>query len=236
MPAKPGEEILQEYTKRFWQNSKFWLGVVLLLIIAVFALVYKKTVMNTSMTPAELKAAVEFFDISSQWKVNEKVNDEDFQGIILVPEVSFRMRNVSKRDLSYVFLLGVFRFMDTGKVIGEGYRMALRQAVAPGRGQREDHPERRLRLPGHLGGGLRKIQAGLAQFPLRGVRQVAQFRVRPAEDLLHQPPDRRAWILRSRSAKPAYFSSAAILSLSSSPRSWLAAIFPWRLMTKVEGM
>ncbi len=127
-----GEEILEEYTRRFWQNSKFWLWVVLLLIIAVFGLVYKTSVLNTSVTPAELKAAVELFDISSQWKVNEKVNDEDFQGIILVPEVSFRVRNVSQRDLSYVFLLGVFRFMDTGKVIGEGYRMALRRALPPG--------------------------------------------------------------------------------------------------------
>lgn len=127
-----GEEILEEYRKPFWQNSKFWLWAVLLLILAVFALVYKKTVMNTAMTQGELQAALEFFDISSQWKVTEKVNDEDFQGIILAPEVSFRLRNVSKGDLSYVFLLGVFRFMDTGKVIGEGYRMALRQPLPPG--------------------------------------------------------------------------------------------------------
>jgi hypothetical protein len=136
-PAAPaaepqGEEILQEYQKRFWQNSKFWLGVASLLILAVFALVYKTTVMDTAMTPAEMKAAVELFDISSQWTVNEKVNEEDFKGIILVPEVSFRIRNVSKKDLSYVFLLGVFRFMDSGKVIGEGYRMVLRRALPPG--------------------------------------------------------------------------------------------------------
>jgi hypothetical protein len=130
-PARGGE-ILEEYRKPFWQNSKFWLAVVSLAILAVFVLVYKKTVMNTAMTPAELKAAVELFDISSQWKVNEKVNDEDFQGIVLVPEVSFRVRNVSEKDLSYVFLLGVFRFMDSGKVIGEGYRMTLRRALPPG--------------------------------------------------------------------------------------------------------
>ncbi len=130
-PAQ-GEEILEEYRKPFWQNSKFWLAVASLLILAVFAIVYKKAVLNTAMTPAELKAAVKLFDISSQWKVTESVNDEDFKGIILAPEVSFRIRNVSKRDLSYVFLLGVFRFMDTGKVIGEGYRMTLHQALPPG--------------------------------------------------------------------------------------------------------
>ena len=130
--APQGEEILDEYIKPWWQNSKIWLGVAVLAIAAVFAVVYKKTVVNTSITPAELKAAVVLFDISSQWKVTEKVSDEDFQGIILAPEVSFRIRNVSKKDLSYVFLLGVFRFMDTGKVIGEGYRMTLRQGLPPG--------------------------------------------------------------------------------------------------------
>jgi hypothetical protein len=132
-PVGPqGEEILEEYQKRFWQNSKFWLGVVSLLIFAVFALVYKKTVIDTAISPAELKAALELFDVSSQWKVNEKLSEEDFQGIVLVPEVSFRIRNVSKKSLSYVFLLGVFRFMDSGKVIGEGYQMTLHRPLPPG--------------------------------------------------------------------------------------------------------
>lgn len=126
-----GEEILQEFQKKFWQNSKFWLAVASLLILVVFALLYKTTVVNTAMSSAELKSALELFDISSQWVVNEKVNEEDFKGIILVPEVSFRIRNVGKKDLSYVFLLGVFRFMDSGKVIGEGYQMVLRRALPP---------------------------------------------------------------------------------------------------------
>jgi hypothetical protein len=124
-------EIFQEYYQSFWRNSKFWLGVVLVFIFLVFAFIYKKTVIDTSINPRELKAALEFFDISSQWVVNEKINDGDFNGIILVPEVSFRIRNVGKKDLSYVFLLGVFRFMDNGKFIGEGYRMALRRSLPP---------------------------------------------------------------------------------------------------------
>ena len=130
--GEQGEEILDEYQKKFWQNSKFWLGAVMLLVFAVFAVVYKKTVLDTAMTASELSAAMELFDISSQWKVTERVSDEDFKGIILAPEVSFRIRNVSRKDLSYVFLLGVFRFMDSGKVIGEGYRMTLRRPLPPG--------------------------------------------------------------------------------------------------------
>lgn len=131
-PQAQGEEILEEYWRPIWQNSKFWLGVATLLILAVFALVYMKTVVRTAITAAELKAALAPFEISSQWKVTERVNDEDFQGVVLAPEVTFRLRNVSRRDLRYVFLLGVFRFMDTGKVIGEGYRMVLRKPLPPG--------------------------------------------------------------------------------------------------------
>jgi hypothetical protein len=136
-PAPPagqagGEEILEAYRKRFWQRSKFWLGVVMLLALAVLAFVYKKVVLDTAITPDELKGAVAFFDISSQWRVTEKVDDSDFHGVILAPEVSFRLRNASQKNLSYVFLLGVFRFMDNGKVIGEGYRMTLRTPLPPG--------------------------------------------------------------------------------------------------------
>jgi len=103
----------------------------LVFIFLVFAFIYKKTVVDTTINPKQLKASLEFFDISSRWVVNEKIAEEDFSGIILVPEVSFRIRNVGKKDLSYVFLLGVFRFMDNGKFIGEGYRMTLRKPLPP---------------------------------------------------------------------------------------------------------
>jgi hypothetical protein len=129
--AQKNQEILQEYYQSFWHNSKFWLGVVLLLILLIFAFIYKKTVLDTAMNPRQLKASLEFFEISSQWVVNDKINEEDFKGIILVPEISFRIRNVGKKDLSYVFLLGVFRFLDNGKFIGEGYQMTLRRALPP---------------------------------------------------------------------------------------------------------
>lgn len=131
--TQENQKILQDYTRSFWNNSKFWLGVVLLLILIVFAFIYKKTVLDTTIYPRQLKAALEFFDISSQWVVNDKINEEDFKGIILVPEISFRIRNVGQKNLSYVFLLGVFRFMDNGKFIGEGYQMVLRRALSPGK-------------------------------------------------------------------------------------------------------
>jgi len=129
----PGQdpEILKDYVKSFWQNSKFWMWLVLLIIFLLFAYVFKKAVMDTSLDPQQLKSALEFFDISSQWVVNENVHEVDFNGIVLVPEVSFRIRNIGEKDLSYVYLLGVFRFMDNGKFIGEGYRLVLKRPLPP---------------------------------------------------------------------------------------------------------
>ena len=95
--AAPDEEILQEYTQSFWHNSKFWLWIALAVIFLLFAFVYKKTVVDTTLKPQELKSSLEFFDISSQWVVRDKIIEEDFSGVILVPEVSFRIRNIGKK-------------------------------------------------------------------------------------------------------------------------------------------
>ena len=127
------EILFEEYRKKFWQRSKFWLGIVLCGIFIVFALVFKRTIVDTSMTAEELKSSLDLFDISSRWVVKEKIVEPGFQGVILVPEVSFRIRNAGTRQLSYVFLLGVFRFLDNGRTIGEGYRMTLHKPLPPGR-------------------------------------------------------------------------------------------------------
>lgn len=126
------EILFEEYQKKFWQRSKFWLGISLVVVLALFVLVFKRTIIDTSMTADKLKSSIELVDISSQWLVKEKIVEPDFKGVILVPEVSFRIRNVGSRKLSFVFLLGVFRFLDNGRTIGEGYQMALRQPLRPG--------------------------------------------------------------------------------------------------------
>lgn len=126
------EILFEEYQKNFWQRSKFWLGISLTVIFALFALVFKLTIVDTSMTADKLKSSLELFDISSQWVVKERIVEPDFKGVILVPEISFRIRNVGSRKLSFVFLLGVFRFLDNGRSIGEGYQMTLREPLPPG--------------------------------------------------------------------------------------------------------
>ena len=131
MAAEEKEIVLQEYfePKRF--GSKFWLSVSLIIITIGFILFYKFGIIDQSITGEELKSSIEFFDINSQWIVKQRIDTDDFKGVILVPQISFRVRNIGKQELKNVFLLGVFSFLDTGKTIGEGYKMIMKEPLPP---------------------------------------------------------------------------------------------------------
>lgn len=126
------ESFLDDYitTKRF--GSKFWVKIVVFLFIVLFVFIFKTTVLDNKVEPEDLRSSIKIFDINSHWIVKEKVNETDFKGIVLVPEISFRIKNIGDKDLQYVLMVGVFRFMYASKPIGEGYRMLFNEPFAPG--------------------------------------------------------------------------------------------------------
>jgi len=132
MSDEKKEVILESFIKSKRFGSKFWMYLIVLSLFVLIILLFKIKVVDKSMTADELKSSVEIFNISSQWIVKEEINDDDFKGIILVPEITFRVRNIGKVDLRYVFFLGVFRFLDTGKNMGEGYKMGIKKSIKPG--------------------------------------------------------------------------------------------------------
>lgn len=126
------EVILEEFIKPRRFGSKFWMYLIVFSLFVLIILLFKTNIIDKSITADELKSSVEFFNISSQWIVKEKINENDFKGIILVPEITFRVRNIGKINLKYVFFLGVFRFLDTGKTMGEGYKLGIKKSLQPG--------------------------------------------------------------------------------------------------------
>lgn len=123
---------LDPWLRRRWKGPRLWIGLFMLVAFALLYWIYNQRVVKASFSEEELKAAVEFFSISSTWTVKEKMDTEDFQGVIVVPRISFRVRNQGERDLGPLFLVGVFSFMDTGKTMGEGYGMFLKEPLPPG--------------------------------------------------------------------------------------------------------
>lgn len=126
------EEILEEYLKPRTRQTKFWLSVILSVIFIIMALIYKITVIDTTIDPKVLISSMEVINVKSQWIEFEKIDTPDFKGIVLVPEISFQVRNIGKVELNYVFFLGVFRFQDTSKTIGEGFMTAFKKPLKPG--------------------------------------------------------------------------------------------------------
>ncbi|MCU0287068.1 MAG: hypothetical protein MUF15_11810, partial [Acidobacteria bacterium] len=72
------------------------------------------------------------FDIDSQWVVQKEVHEKDFDGIILVPQISFRFRNTGQKDLGNVYVLGVFRLINQPKSLGEDNKYIFRKSLEPG--------------------------------------------------------------------------------------------------------
>lgn len=116
--------------KRF--SAKFWRNLMMVVATIAAVIYYKSFVINNSMSRDELKVALELSEVSSQWIVKEKINRKEKQGILLTPEFSFRLRNSSRKKLSYIYFLGVFRFEDTGKSLGEGFRMTIKSGLVAG--------------------------------------------------------------------------------------------------------
>ncbi len=130
--TKNGEEILDDYAQPRTRQTKFWLWIILAVVFILLVFIYKATVIDTTVKPQDLKASMELFDINSQWVQSEEINTPEFKGIVLVPEISFQVRNNGKKDLYYVYFLGVFRLVNSAKALGEGMYMAFKVPLKPG--------------------------------------------------------------------------------------------------------
>ncbi|MEN8152677.1 MAG: hypothetical protein ABFR75_01525 [Acidobacteriota bacterium] len=126
------ENFFEEYTKPEWKKPKFWILIIFIALIFVSILYIKAKMVDSAITEEDIRSSIEIFDISSQWIEKEKIENEDFKGIIMVPQISFRMRNVGTKPMENVYLLGVFRGLYIGKSIGEGFVMSLKKPLQPG--------------------------------------------------------------------------------------------------------
>jgi hypothetical protein len=101
-------------------------SVLLLTALALAVLPACKT-----MSSEELKASIEILDYSSAWV--SKYYQPWPPRLILVPQVSFRIKNIGPEPLSYVNFNAVFQFKGDPENFGDAFLAAIRgQAVPPG--------------------------------------------------------------------------------------------------------
>lgn len=124
--------LFEDYISRKRFGSRFWLSVTLVVCIILGIAAYKVLVLDKIIPPDVLKANLQIADIDSQWVVQKEIHEKDFNGIILVPQISFQFRNTGKMDLGNIYVLGVFRLLNQPKSLGEDNKFLFKESLKPG--------------------------------------------------------------------------------------------------------
>ncbi|MFQ6110357.1 MAG: hypothetical protein ACE5L7_12475 [Candidatus Aminicenantales bacterium] len=111
---------------------KRWLFILAVIIIAlVLAFILQKTGLMKTVSPDELKASIELVDIETKWV--SKYYQPWPPKLILVPAISFRVKNITDKPLRYINFNANFRFQDDYENLGDCFLAAIRgKPVMPG--------------------------------------------------------------------------------------------------------
>lgn len=100
-------------------------------VIALAALALSVLPACKTMSREELKASIEVLDYTSTWV--SKYYQPWPQRLILVPQISFRIKNIGAKPLTYVNFNAVYQFKGDPENFGDAFLAAIRgKAVAPG--------------------------------------------------------------------------------------------------------
>lgn len=84
-----------------------------------------------SISPEKLKASIEIIDVSSKWVA--KTYQPWPPKLILVPTISFRVKNIGAEPLNYLNFNAIFKFQDEQENLGDNFLAAIRkEPVNPG--------------------------------------------------------------------------------------------------------
>jgi hypothetical protein len=93
------------------------------LIPAVFISTLIQTGCQKPPSPEELKGSVEIMDVETKWV--KKAYQPWPPKLILVPTISFRVKNLAKKPIRFMSFTATFRFSDESKNLGDGFMPGL---------------------------------------------------------------------------------------------------------------
>jgi len=127
---------LESYFQHRSLSRTISLGIVGLAIL--LALIWFITVSSEKvLSEDDFRAQFSFNTINSQWVVKNNIDRPDFKGVLLVPQFRFRVKNESQKELRAVQMIGVFRFINSGRSIGESIVYLFDKPAQPGENSHE---------------------------------------------------------------------------------------------------
>lgn len=101
--------------------------VIILAVILVFVL--QKAGLWKTITAEDLEASIEVVDVDTFW--TDKYYQPWPARLILVPAISFRVKNVTDQPLKYINFNANFRFMGDFENLGDAFLAAIRNDPVP---------------------------------------------------------------------------------------------------------
>lgn len=108
-----------------------WKFALLIVIVLVLAFVVHKTGLLKTMSSEELQSSIETVNVETKWV--SKYYRSWPPKLILVPAISFRVKNVANKPLRYINFEAIFKFKDELEILGSDFLGAIREkAIKPG--------------------------------------------------------------------------------------------------------
>ena len=111
---------------------KKWAFVLLMIaVVIVMSFIFRKIGLWKTMSPEELEGSIEVVDVNTKWV--EKFYQAWPPKLILVPAISFKVKNVTEKPLRYINFNAIFKFKDDYENLGDSFMAAIRNdPVLPG--------------------------------------------------------------------------------------------------------
>ena len=106
-------------------------GFVLIVVAAAVVIVFglQKLGVMSSMTAEDLDEAIEIVEVKTSWV--DKYYQPWPPRLILVPTISFRVKNKTDKPLRYINFNANFRFQDDFENLGDAFLAAIRRDPIP---------------------------------------------------------------------------------------------------------
>ncbi len=123
-----------ERDEKIYRRPKFWLAAFIAIAGVVLFLVFYKTTVKEIWSEDEVARSVEIVPRDSLWVDKKGLHGE----VIIVPSLTFRVRNRGQRPLSFLCIDGEFSYQETKERMWSGYVEVFKGTPLPPGGESED--------------------------------------------------------------------------------------------------
>ena len=117
-----------EQREIWYRQTKFWLMLVVAVAGVILALIFSRSVVKNTWSAEEISRSIQIVWHESKW-VDKRAKPGE---AVIVPSITFRVKNVGTRPLQYVDFQGIFAFVEGGENLSDGFIQAIRDPLAPG--------------------------------------------------------------------------------------------------------